>query len=149
MGDYHDFYLKTDVLLLADVFQKFIKTCLEYYGLDPCHYFSSPGLSWDAMLKKTGIELKLISDTEMHLFIEKGMREGISYIDKRFSKANNKYMQFYDNSNNSKPSKYITYLGANNLYGWARSQYLLYSGFQWLNEKEIDKFCLISISENS
>ena len=67
------------------------------------------------MLKKTGIELKLISDTEMHLFIEKRMREGISYIDKRFSKANNKYMQFYDNSNNSKPSKYITYLGANNL----------------------------------
>ena len=77
-------------MLLADVFEKFINTCLEYYGLDPCHEFSSPGLSWDAMLKMTGIELELISDIAMHLFIEKGMRGGISYITK--SKANNKYM---------------------------------------------------------
>ena len=69
MGDYHDLYLKTDALLLCDVFEKFINTCLDYYGLDPCHYFSSPGLSWDAMLKKTKIELNLISDIDMHLFI--------------------------------------------------------------------------------
>ena len=69
IGDYHDLYLKTDVLLLADVFEKFIKTCLDYYGLDPCHYFSSAGLSWDAMSKMTGIELELISEIEMHLFI--------------------------------------------------------------------------------
>ena len=96
MVDYHDLYLKTDVLLLADVFQKFIKTCIDYYGLGPCHYFSSPGLSWDAMLKLTGIELDLISEIDMHLFIEKGMRGGISYIAKRHSKANNKYMQSYD-----------------------------------------------------
>ena len=75
MGDYHDLYVKTDVLLLADLFQKFINTCLEYYGLDPCHYFSSPGLSWDEMLKMTGIELKLISDIDMYLFIEKGIVE--------------------------------------------------------------------------
>ena len=72
MGDYYDLYLKTDVLLLADVFEKFINTCLEYYQLDSCHYFSSPGLSWDAMLKMAGIELKLISDIDMHLFIENG-----------------------------------------------------------------------------
>ena len=78
MGDHHDLYLKTDVLLLADVFEKFIKTCLDYYGSNPCHYFSSPGLSWDAMLKMTQIELELISDINMHLFIEKGMRGGIS-----------------------------------------------------------------------
>ena len=89
MGDYHDLYLKTDVLLLADVFEKFISICLDYYGLDPCHYFSSPGLSWDAMLKMTRIELELISDIDMHLFIEKRMRGGISYIAKRHSKANN------------------------------------------------------------
>ena len=88
-GDYHDLYLNTDVLLLADVFEKFIKTCLNYYGLDPFHYFSSPGLSWDAMLKMTGVELELISDIDMHLFTEKGMRGGISYIAKRHSKANN------------------------------------------------------------
>ena len=82
VGDCHDLYLKTDVLLLADVFENFIKTCLDYHGLDPCHYLSSPGLSWDAMLKMTGIKLDLISDIYMHLFIEKGMRGGISYISK-------------------------------------------------------------------
>ena len=71
MSDYHD------ILLLDDVFEKFVNTCLEYYGLDPCHYFSSPGLSWDAMLKMTGIELEVITDIDMHLFIEKGMRRGI------------------------------------------------------------------------
>ena len=70
MGDYHDLYLKTDVLLLADMFEKFINTCLDYYGLDPCHYFNSPGLSWNAMLKMTGIELDLISDIDMLLFID-------------------------------------------------------------------------------
>ena len=82
MDDYYDLYLKTDVLLLADVFEKFVSTCLDYYGLDPCQYFSSPGLSWDAMLKMTGIELELILDIDMRLFIEKGMSGGISYIAK-------------------------------------------------------------------
>ena len=112
MSDYHDLYLKTDLLLLADVFKKFINGCLDYYGLDPCHYFSSPGLSWDAMLKMTKIQLDLI---DMHLFIEKEMRSGISYITKRHSKANNTHMECYDSS---KESIYITYLDANNLYGW-------------------------------
>ena len=124
MGDYHDLYLKTDVLLLADVFEKFIDTCLEYYGLDPCHYFSTPGLSWDSMLKMTRIELELISDIEMYLFIEERMRRGISYIAKRHSKANNKYIKCYDSS---KESKFITYLDANDLYDWEKSQYLPYS----------------------
>ena len=73
-------------MLLYDIFEKFIKTSLEYYSLDPSHYFSSPGLSWDAILKMTGIKLELISNTDMHLFIEKGMRGGISYISKRYSK---------------------------------------------------------------
>ena len=82
MVDYHHLYLKTDVLLLAYVFEKFINTCFEYYGLDPCHYFSTSGLSWDAMLKMTGLELKLISDVGMHLFIERRMTGGISYIAK-------------------------------------------------------------------
>ena len=90
IGDYHDLYLKTDVLSLADVFEKFINTCLGYYGLDYCHYFSSPGLSWDAMLKMTEIELDLISDIDMHLFIEKGMRGDISYMAKKHRRANNK-----------------------------------------------------------
>ena len=78
MGDYQDLSLKTDILLLGNNFEKFINTCLEYYGLDPCHYFISPGLSWDAMLQMTEIELQLISESEMYLFVEKGMRWGIS-----------------------------------------------------------------------
>ena len=134
-NDSDDRFLKTDVMLLADVFEKFINVCLNYYGLYPCYYFSSPVLSWDAMLKMTRIELDLISDIDMHLFIEKGMRGGISYIAKRHSKANNKYMECYDSS---KESKYITYLDANNLYGLTMYQYLPYSGFKWLNQKEID-----------
>ena len=115
IGNYHDLYLKIDILFLADAFEKFINTCLEYYGLDPCRYFSRPRLSWDAMHKMTGIELQLI---DMHLFLKKGMKGGISYIAKRFSKTNNKYMQSYDAN---KPSRFITYLDVNNFYGSAMS----------------------------
>ena len=136
MGEYHDLYLKTDVLLLADVFENFRKICLEYYKLDPCHYFSSPGLAWDAMLKMTGIKLDLISDIDMHLFIEKGLRGGISYIANRYSKANNKYMKDYDK--HSDP-KYIMYLDANNLYGWAMSRPLPSGNFKWVTEKRYKK----------
>ena len=114
MNDYHDHYFKKDGLLLADVFEKFIDTCLIYYGLDPCHYFSSPGLSSDAMLKMTDIELEKIWDIHKHFFIEKGLRGGISYIAKRYAKANNKYINDYDPK---KPSTYISYLDRNNLYG--------------------------------
>ena len=77
-GDYHHHYLKKDVLLLADVFGKFIGTCFKYYELDPCQYFSSPGLSWNAMLKMTGVKLEKILDIDKYLFIEKGLRGGIS-----------------------------------------------------------------------
>ena len=93
IGEYHDLYLKSDILLLADVFESFRRTCLEYYKLDPCHYFTSPGLSWDAMLKMTDIKLELMTDIDMFQFIEKGMRGGISYIANRYGKANNKYMK--------------------------------------------------------
>ena len=89
--DFHNHYLKKDVLLLADVFEKFISTCLKYYGLDPCHYFSAPGLSCDAMLKMTKVELEKTIDPDKHIFIEKVMRGGISCINKRYSKANNEY----------------------------------------------------------
>ena len=112
MGDYHDHYLKKDVLLLADVFEKFIDRCLKFYGLDHCHYFSSPGLSWNAMLKLTGMRLEKIVDIGMSLFIEKGLRGEISYIAKRYAKANNRYMKDYDPA---KPSKYILYLDMNNI----------------------------------
>ena len=144
MGDYHDHYLKKDVLLLADVFEKFIETCLKFYGLDPYHYYSSPGLSWDAMLKMTGVKLEKISNIDKYLFIEKGLRGGISYIAKRHAKANNKYTENYDPK---KPSTFITYLDMNNLYGWAMSEYLPYGGFKWL--KNVDKFDVNLISKKS
>ena len=135
MGEYHDLYLKSDILLLADVFENFRKACQQYYELDPAHYFTTPGLSWDAMLKMTNTELELMSDVDMFQFIEKGMRGGISYIANRYGKANNKYMKEYDEKASS---KYIMYLDANNLYGWAMSQYLPTGGFKWLSEKEVN-----------
>ena len=146
MGDYHDLYLKSDILLLADVFENFRKTCLQYYKLDPCHYFTSPGLSWDAMLKMTNIKLELMTDIDMFQFIEKGMRGGTSYIVNRYGEANNKYMKNYDEK---VPSKYIMYLDANNLYGWAMSQYLPTGGFEWLSPKQIEKINLGKYTENS
>ena len=132
------------MLQLADVFEKFIGTCLKYYGLDPCDYFSSAELSWDAMLKMTGVKLEKISDIDKYLFIEKGLRGGISYIAKRYTKANNKYMNDYDPK---KSSTFISYLDMNNLYGWAMSEYLPYEEFKWL--KNINKFDVMSISEKS
>ena len=128
MGDYHDHYLKKDVLLLADVFEKFTDTCLNFYGLDFCHYFSSSGLSWEPMLKMAGVKLEK-TDIDKYLFIEKGVRGGISYIAKRYAKAN-------------KP-----YLDMNNFYGWGLSSYLPYGGFKWL--KNVDGFDVNSISEKS
>ena len=146
MGEYHDLYLASDILLLADVFENFRKTCLKYYKLDPCHYFTSPGLSWDAMFKMTNIKLELMTDIDMFQFIEKGLRGGISYIANRYGKANNKYMKEYDEM---APSKYIMYLDANNLYGWAMSQYLPTGRFRWMTQKQIDKIDLAKYKEDS
>ena len=144
MVNYHEDSLKKDVLFLTDVFEKFIDTCLKFYRLEPCLYFSSLGLSWDAMLKITGVKFQKIFDIEMYLFIEKGLREGISYIAKRYSEASNKYLKDYDPT---RPSKYISYLDMNNLYGWAMSRYLPYGGFKWLTN--VDWFDVNSVSEKS
>ena len=95
---------------------------MHYYKLDPCHYFTSPGLAWDAMLKMTGIKLELMDDVDMYQFVEKGIRGGISYIANRYGSANNKYMKSQYDGN--KLDKYIMYLDANTLYGWAMSQSL-------------------------
>ena len=145
MAEYHDLYLKSDILLLADVFENFRKTCHQYYKLVPCHYFTSPGLSWDAMLKMTGIKLELMTDVDMFQFIEKGLRGGISYIANRHVEANNEHMSGY---NPQKPSKYIMYLDANNLYGWAMSQYLPTGGFRWMTEKQIQKVNMAACAED-
>ena len=130
LQDYHDLYLKSDVLLLADVFENFRKTCLKYYKLDPCHYYTAPGLAWDACLKLTKQEVQLLTDYDMLRMFEKGIRGGISHISKRYAEANNKYMIHY---NKTQPSTYIQYLDANNLYGWAMSQKLPTHGFKWMD----------------
>ena len=104
---------------------------MKHYSLDPAHYFTSPGLSWDALLKKTGVVLELLTDYDQHLFIEKGMRGGISIVSKRYAKANNPLIEGYDSS---KTKTHILYLDANNLYGWAMSQPLPTGGFQWVDD---------------
>ena len=144
MGQYHDLYLKSDVLLLADIFENFREINLTNSGLDPAHYVSSPGLSWDAMQKMTNVKLDLISDVDTQNFIEKGMRGGISTITHRHAVANNKYMKNYDPE---KESSYIPYLDANNLYGWAMSQKLPTGDFRWIPSPEYIN--LDSYDENS
>ncbi len=133
MREYHDLYLKSDVLLLADVFKNFRDVC--QYGLDPFWYYTSPGLSWDALLKTTNIYFENIKDPDMYLFFQKGTRGGISTITTRHGEVNNLYMG--DEYDPEKPMKYITYLDANNLYGWAMSNPLPTGGFKWMEEKEL------------
>ena len=135
MKDYHELYNDSDVLLLADVFENFRDICLKIYGLDPVHYFTAPGLAWDACLKITGVTLELLTDVNMLLMFEKGIRGGISIISNRYGEANNKYMKDF---NKNKPSKFTMYFDANNLYGWAMSQKLPTGGFKKLTDKEIN-----------
>ena len=147
MREYHDLYLKTDVILLADVFENFRKVCKKNYSLDPAWYFTSPGLAWDAMLKMTRVELELLSNPNMYLMIEKGIRGGISTITKRYAKANNPYMK--EKYNPEKDCVYIPYLDANNLYGWAMSKPLPVRNFKWMNEKELENWrnipCILEV----
>ena len=128
MGEYHDLYLRTDVVLLANVFESFRKVCLENYGLDPSHFYTAPGLAWKACLKKTGVTLELLLDPDMLLMFEHGIRGGITQSVHRWAEANNPYMgSEYDPS---RPTRYLQYLDANNLYGWAMSQPSPTGGFE-------------------
>ena len=136
MKDYHNLYKLSDVLLLADIFENFRIICMNHYELDSAWYFSVPGLAWDAALKITKVQLKLLSDPDMLLIIESGIRGGIATISHRHAKANNEYMGTEFDS--AKESKSISYFDANNLYGWAMSKQLPTSGFEWMTDDELD-----------
>jgi hypothetical protein len=128
LREYAELYLKTDILLLADVFENFRKSCLGVYGLDPAHYYTLPGYSFDAMLRFTCVNIELITDVDMLMFVENGIRGGISQCTKRYAKANNTYMKDYDSS---KQDKYLLYLDKNSLYAWAMKNSLPLNGFEW------------------
>ena len=139
LGDYHDLYLKTDVVHLANVFEAFRGTCLNHYKSDPAHFYTSPGLAWKACLKRTGIRLELLTDSDMLLMFEREIRGGITQVVHKYAAANNPYMG--DKFDPNEDTTYLQYLDANNLYGWAMSQPLPTGGFKWvdINLNEISK----------
>ncbi|XP_022799901.1 uncharacterized protein LOC111337802 [Stylophora pistillata] len=145
--DYLKLYNQSDVLLLADVFENFRKVCKKNYDLDPCWYFTAPGLAWDACLKRTKIKLELLSDINMLHMFEKGICGGVSMIPTRYSKANNKYMG--EKFDPTQPSKFIANVDANNLYGWAMSKKLPTGGFEWMDEKDFNEWekysCILEV----
>ena len=136
LEDYHNLYNQVDGLLLADVFENFRDICIKNYKLDPTYYYTAPGLAWDAALKITKVELELLSNIDILLMVEKGIRGGVSMISNRYGKANNKYMgkSFID----TMLSTYIVYLDANNLYGWAMSKPLPTHCFKWMEVSELE-----------
>ncbi|XP_042912167.1 uncharacterized protein [Parasteatoda tepidariorum] len=141
LGEYSDLYVKTDVLLLAGIFDNFRNVCHDTYGLDPTWYYTAPGLSWDSMLRKTKVEIELLTDCDMLLFIEKGVRGGISQCSHRYAIANNKFLS--DQYDKNLSSNYLLYIDANNLYGWAQSQYIPLKGYKWVNNKTIEEILKI------
>ena len=147
LGNYHDLYVQSNTLLLADVFESFRNKCIEIYELDPTHFLSAPGLSWQAALKKTGVILELLPDIDMLLMVKKGMRGGMYHAIHRYAKANNKYMKNYDKNI---ISSYLMYLNATNLYGWAISQKLPVNGFKWIKKlSEFNEDFMKGYDENS
>ncbi|XP_064214277.1 uncharacterized protein LOC135266857 isoform X1 [Tribolium castaneum] len=146
LGEYSDLYLKSDILLLADVFENFRNMCLKHYELDPAHYVTAPSLSWNAMLKFTHVKLELLTDIDMLHFFKKGIRGGVSTCVKRAAQANNKFLPNYDPS---KPTSYILYLDATNLYGWAMSEVLPLGGFTWLTQDEINSLSIMDLTDTT
>ena len=147
LGEYHDLYVQSDTLLLADVFEKFRNTCLKVYELDSAHFLSLPGLAWQAYLKKTNVKLELLTDYDMLLMVEEGIRGGICHSIRRYAKANNKYMENY---NKNEESLYIQYLDTNNLYVWAISQKLPVNNFKWVEDtSKVNEEFIKNYNENS
>lgn len=144
LGDFSDIYLKTDVLLLTDVIQNFRQFSLSNYGLDPCHYVTSPSLSFDAMKKFTKIKLELMTDYDMTQFVIRNIRGGLSQCNVHHSKANNKYMEDY---NPDVESSYLVELDENNLYGAALCEALPRDGFRFLSPDEVSEIDVMSIAD--
>ena len=136
MKDYHNLYNLSDVLLFADIFENFMNICMNHYGLDPAWHFSAPVLAWDAALKITKVQLELLSNPNLLLMIESGIRGGIASISHRHAKDNNEYMG--TEFDPAEESKFISYLDANNLYGRAMSKQLPTSGFEWMTDNELE-----------
>ena len=131
LGDYHDLYGQSDTLSLADVFEYFRNMCIEVYELDPAHFLSAPRLTWQACLKKTDVKLELLTDVDMLLMVEKGIRGGICHVIHRHAKANNKYIKDY---NKDEEESFLEYLDANNLHGGEMPEPLPVDGFDWVED---------------
>ena len=129
--EYHDLYLRSDTLLLGDVYKNFRKLYLKIYHLDPVKFTLALGLVWQVALKKTEVKLELLSDIDMLLMVEKGIRGGICHAIDQYIKTNNKHMKDYDKN---KESSYLQYWDVNNLYGWAISQKLPVNKFEWIKD---------------
>ena len=147
LGEYHDLYVQSDTLLLADVFENFRNKCLKVYELNPAHFLLLPGLAWQVCVKKTNIKLELLTDYDMLLMVEEGIRGRMCHAIHRYANANNKYMKDYDEN---KESSYIRYLDTNNLYGWAMRQKLPVNGFKWIEDtSEINEEFVKNYDENN
>ena len=131
LGEYHDLYVQSDALLLADVFKSFRNMRLKLYKLDPAKFFSARGLTWQAALKTTKVKLDLLAGIGMLLMVDKGIGGGICHSIYQYLKANNKYMKNY---NKNKEPSYIQYWDVNNLYGWAMSQKLPVNNSTWIKD---------------
>ena len=142
LEDYTLLYMDLDVRILADVFEQFCENSLNAYKLDPAHYFTEPDWTWDALLKYTGVELELLDDIDMVIFIQRGIRGGISQCSHRYSKANNRCMSDF---NESEESKYIMYFDINNFYGVSMEKPLPKWGRRWISSEELENLHLLSI----
>ena len=142
LQDYHNLYLLQDILLLDDVLTAFRKVCINAYGLDPMHYYTAPGLTWDAGLKYTGITLDLLTDEDKFLFVEAGIRGGISMISHRHARANHSDLADIGYHDPKEPSRQLLYLDANNLYGYAMMQHLPVSDFKWMSQNDVNAITL-------
>ncbi|KAL5259617.1 hypothetical protein ACHWQZ_G009911 [Mnemiopsis leidyi] len=142
LKDYMELYVKADAILLCDIFEHFRDLCLNFYELDPCHYLSLPGFTWDAMLKMTGVQLELITDVDKYNFVEKNLRGGVCTINHRHFTANNTYL---DNFDSKQKTSFIHYIDANNLYGASMSRPLPTGNFRWLTRPQIESLRLMDL----